>query len=90
MAGVGVACSPPLIASSIAIPPSLPPPTLDPDMEGAPPTLAREARDPRLESVCICTSGEVLIGLGPSECEYELAVVLGVVYAVEAEAGGGG
>lgn len=56
-------------------------------MEGAP-ALAREARDPRLESVCICTSGEVLIGLGPSECEYELAVVLGVVYAVDA--GGGG
>ena len=56
-------------------------------MEDAP-ALAREARDPRLESVCICTSGEVLIGLGPSECEYELAVVLGVVYAVDA--GGGG
>jgi len=72
--------------SSILTPPSLPPLTLDPEIEGAP-ALAREARDPRLESVRICTSGEVLIGLGPPECEYELAVVLGVVYAVE---GGGG
>jgi hypothetical protein len=53
-----------------------------------PPTLTREATDPRLESAWVCTSGEVLTGLGPSDSEYELAVVVGVAYA--ADAGGGG
>jgi len=82
-----VACSPPPTASSTLLALSPPPLALDPEMEVAP-TLAREATDPRLESACVCTSGEVLIGLGPSDSEYELAVVVGVVYATDA--GGGG
>lgn len=81
---MGVACSPPPPTSSSTLIALRPPPlALDPEME-----VARETTDPRLESVCVCTSGEVLIGLGPSDSEYELAVVVGVVYA--ADAGGGG
>ena len=85
-ARVGVACSPPPNASSTLTALRPPPLALDPDMDIAP-TLAREATEPRLESAGVRTSGEVLIGLGPSDSEYELAVVVGVVYAAD---GGGG
>ena len=88
---MGVACSPPPIASSRHTPLSAPPPALEPEMDVLP-RLASEATEPRLERPCVWTSGEVLIGLGPSECEYELAVVVGVAYAAAdaADVGGGG